>query len=257
MAVEGSLDLFRLPEILQMVSQQGKTGILTIQGQQDIVAVSFLKGRIVAADSLAHTVEDGLAKVLVTEGLMSGADFARAGAENQATGGRLLDHLVDRGYLSRRQLLAALRLQTLRQLEALLRWQEGDFKFYGGDEVSYEEGFESISVEDLLLRSLGDFSAAPPAPLAPSAPPRPPAGAPPPGAQARRRPWRPAVHAGTRRRRRRPPCTEPDASPARAACPVRDSSPSCTRPLWRTDSRPPVCCSTPRSSWNAPTASSG
>jgi len=171
MSVEGSLDLFSLPEILQMISQQGKTGILTIQGQQDIVAISFLAGRIVAADSLAHTVEEGLAKLLASEGLLSAAELARAGAEHQASGGRLLDLLVERRYLTRPQLLAALRLQTIRQLEALLRWQAGDFKFYGGDEVSYEEGFEPISVEDLLLRTLADFTG----PSSPSAPPRPPA----------------------------------------------------------------------------------
>jgi hypothetical protein len=161
MSVEGSLDLFSLPEILQMISQQGKTGILTIQGQQDIVAISFLAGRIVAADSLAHTVEEGLAKLLVSEGLLSAAELARAGAEHQVSGGRLLDLLVERRYLTRPQLLAALRLQTIRQLEALLRWQAGDFKFYGGDEVSYEEGFEPISVEDLLLRTLADFAGPP------------------------------------------------------------------------------------------------
>jgi len=169
MSVEGSLDLFSLPEILQMISQQGKTGILTIQGQQDIVAISFLAGRIVAADSLAHTVEEGLAKLLAGEGLLSAAELARAGAEHQASGGRLLDLLVERRYLTRPQLLAALRLQTIRQLEALLRWQAGDFKFYGGDEVSYEEGFEPISVEDLLLRTLADFAGPP----SPPAPPRP------------------------------------------------------------------------------------
>jgi hypothetical protein len=159
MAVEGSLDLFSLPEILQMISQQGKTGILTVQGQQDIVAVSFLLGRIVAADSLAHTVEEGLSKVLVSEGILGAADFARANSENHAAGARLLDFLVERRYLTREQLLAALRLQTVRQLESLLRWQEGDFKFYGGDEVSYEEGFEPIAVEDLLLRMLAEYGA--------------------------------------------------------------------------------------------------
>jgi Domain of unknown function (DUF4388) len=173
MSVEGSLDLFSLPEILQMISQQGKTGILTIQGQQDIVAISFLAGRIVAADSLAHTVEEGLAKLLAGEGLLSAAELARAGAEHQASGGRLLDLLVERRYLTRPQLLAALRLQTIRQLEALLRWKAGDFKFYGGDEVSYEEGFEPISVEDLLLRTLADFAGPP----APAAQPRPPSAA--------------------------------------------------------------------------------
>ncbi len=170
MSVEGSLDLFSLPEILQMISQQGKTGILTIQGQQDIVAISFLAGRIVAADSLAHTVEEGLAKLLVSEGLLSAAELARAVAEHHAGGGRLLDQLVERRYLTRPQLLAALRLQTIRQLEALLRWQAGDFKFYGGDEVSYEEGFEPISVEDLLLRTLADFAGPP----SPAGQPRPP-----------------------------------------------------------------------------------
>src|ERR1700687_3754020 len=172
MAVEGSLDLFSLPEILQMISHQGKTGILTIQGQQDIVAISFLAGHIVAADSLAHTVEEGLAKLVVSEGLLSAAELARAGVEHQPSGGRLLDLLVERRYLTRPQLLGALRLQTIRQLEALLRGQEGDFKFSGGDEVSYEEGFEPISVEDLLLRNLADFAGPPPA-----AQPRAPAGA--------------------------------------------------------------------------------
>ncbi len=169
MAIEGSLDLFGLPEILQMISQQGKTGILTIQGQQDIVAVSFLSGKIVAADSLAHTIEEGLGQVLVGEGLLGAADFARANAENHATGGRLLDFLVDRGILARQDLMAALRLQTMRQLGTLLHWQQGDFKFYSGDEVSYEDGFEPISVEDLLLRSLAEFSA----PAAPAVQPQP------------------------------------------------------------------------------------
>lgn len=160
MAVEGTLDLFRLPEILQMISQQNKTGILTVQGQQDIVAVSFLNGRIVAVDALTETVEDGLSEVLVDEGLVSSAEFSRVAAENQAAGGRLLDVLVERGLVSREELLAALRVQTRRQLEKLLRWDQGDFKFYSGDEVSYEEGFEPIVVEDLLLQSLGDFAGA-------------------------------------------------------------------------------------------------
>ena len=73
MAVEGTLDLFKLPEILQLVSQQRKTGILTVQGQQDIVAISFLNGRIVAADALNQTLEEGLSQILLKEGMISAA----------------------------------------------------------------------------------------------------------------------------------------------------------------------------------------
>ncbi|MFP5286712.1 MAG: DUF4388 domain-containing protein, partial [Thermoanaerobaculia bacterium] len=130
MAVEGTLDLFKLPEILQLISQQQKTGILTVQGQQDIVAISFLKGQIVAADALNQTVEQGLSEVLVGEGILGAADVARASAEHQASGVRLVDLLVERRYVERGRLLEALRLQTFRLLQQLLRWSQGDFKFY-------------------------------------------------------------------------------------------------------------------------------
>src|SRR3954452_6585348 len=152
MAVEGTLDLFKLPEILQLVSQQKKTGILTVQGQQDIIAISFLNGQIVAADALNQSMEDGLAQILVGEGLMSANDFARAAAEYQASGLRLPDFLVERLYVGRAELLRALRIQTARLLEQLLHWDKGEFKFYSGNEVSYEEGFIPIPVDELLFQ---------------------------------------------------------------------------------------------------------
>src|SRR3954466_14271921 len=101
MAVEGTLDLFKLPEILQLVSQQKKTGILTVQGQQDIVAISFLKGRIVAADALSQTLDEALAQVLVKEGMISASDLHRAAAERQSSGSSLIEVLVERRYLER------------------------------------------------------------------------------------------------------------------------------------------------------------
>ena len=171
MAVEGTLDLFKLPEILQLISQQRKTGILTVQGQQDIVAISFLNGRIVAADALNQTLEEGLSQVLLKEGLMRAPDLARAASDHQAAGGRLIDLLVERRYIERSQLLEALRLQTFRLLEQLLRWSEGDFKFYSGDEVSYEEGFVPIPVEELLIHAVQNAPAPEPAMPAAARPP--------------------------------------------------------------------------------------
>jgi DNA-binding MarR family transcriptional regulator len=178
MAVEGTLDLFKLPEILQLISQQRKTGILTVQGLQDIVAISFLNGRIVAADALNQTLEEGLSQVLLKEGILRAQDLARAASEHQSAGGRLIDLLVERRYIERSQLLEALRLQTFRLLEQLLRWSQGDFKFYSGDEVSYEEGFAPIAVEELLIQAAQHApepprSPAPAAGLRPVSPPAP------------------------------------------------------------------------------------
>lgn len=168
MAVEGTLDLFKLPEVLQLIAQQKKTGILTVQGLQDIIAVTFLSGQIVAADALNQTVEEGLSQVLVGERLLTTAEFDRATAEHETAGGRLLDLLVERGYIARPDLLRGLRLQTFRLLEQLLRWDKGDFKFYSGDEVPFEDGFHPIAVEELLSPGAAAGGAAPrPAPLRP------------------------------------------------------------------------------------------
>ena len=84
------------------------------------------------------------------------AQFSAAVAEHQTGGGRLVDALLQKGLLTRPQLLSALRAQTYNLLLQTLR-PDGSFKFYGGDEVSYEEGFQPISVEELLIRSLADF----------------------------------------------------------------------------------------------------
>lgn len=154
MAIEGSLDLFRLPEILQVVSQESKTGILTVQGEQDIVAISFSKGRVVAADALNRTLEDALGVTLDREGLLAREEYEAALAEQRSQGGRLIDVLVDRGYLDRSELLLGLRRYTSDLLADILLWDEGDFKFYTNDEVSYEEGFDPISIDSLLLANL-------------------------------------------------------------------------------------------------------
>ncbi|HEV7672200.1 MAG TPA: DUF4388 domain-containing protein [Thermoanaerobaculia bacterium] len=165
MSVEGNLDLFQLPEILQLVAQQQKTGILTVQGNEDIVAISFLHGKIVAADSLNQAVEEGLKQVLVETGVLSGAEFARASAEQAATGQRLVDFLVESRFVSRTRLLEALRIHTRQLLEKLLDWREGDFKFYSGEEVAYEEGFVPIRVDELLLHAGGAKPSAPAPPV--------------------------------------------------------------------------------------------
>lgn len=157
MAIEGSLDLFRLPEILQVISQENKTGILTVQGDKDIIAISFSHGRVVAADALNQTLEEGLGETLEREGLLARPRYEAALNEQRSAGGRLIDVLVDRGYLERSELLAGLRRHTSDLLVSVLAWEEGDFKFYTNEEVSYEEGFDPISVEALLLDHLEDF----------------------------------------------------------------------------------------------------
>ena len=158
MALEGDLSIFRLPDILQVIAQQQKTGILTVQGENDILAVSFHQGRIVAADALNQSFEEMLGDVLASQGILAPERFQRLSEEHRSTAGeRLADFLIRRGALTREQLLAALRFQTYRLLLEVLSWREGEFKFYGGDEVAYEEGMEPLAVDEVLYRSMRDL----------------------------------------------------------------------------------------------------
>jgi len=145
MSVEGSLDLFQLPEILQIVAQQRKTGILTVQGENDIVAVTFLNGDVVGADSLNQTGEEALATLLVEEGLLAPSEVPEAQQEVITTGEQLHTVLIEKRFLDRGQLLSALRMQHFGLLHRVLGWQEGDFKFYANDEHQNVYAFEIAS----------------------------------------------------------------------------------------------------------------
>lgn len=153
--LEGDLQKIRLPKVLLAVASQKSNGILTVQGAEDIVAVSFVQGAIVTADALNQTVEDGLGKVLQGKGLISSDAFEAAVRDYQGGAtGSLGELLVERNLIGRKDLLEALRLQTFRSMLQLLTWKYGDFKFYSGDEVSFEEGFAPIGVDELLLRAV-------------------------------------------------------------------------------------------------------
>jgi hypothetical protein len=173
MAYEGTLSETPLPEVLQHVGRTTGTGILTLQGQDEIIGVTFLDGEVVSVDAVNQAPEDGLGRVLQESVLVSRDDFSSLVAENQAGGGRVIDLLVERGYINRQQLLDALRQQTLRLCAAACEWEDGMYRFYRGDQVSYEHGIEPINVDDLLARlaALDQPSASPPAsPIQPAGP---------------------------------------------------------------------------------------
>ncbi len=157
--LEGDLQHGELPRVLLTLAFQQSTGILTVQGEDDIVAVSYLNGQIVTADALNQTLEEGLGEVLAQKDLVSRENFAAVAKEHQASGGSIGELLVGHGLLSREQLLEAMRYQTYWLMLQVLTWHQGEFKFYGGDEVSFEKGIPPISIEELLIRAVAEVGA--------------------------------------------------------------------------------------------------
>lgn len=148
---EGDLEAVALERVLDRLGSEGVTGILTVQSEEDIIAISFEAGLIVGADALNETLEDGLGKALVSEGLLTEAQFSSVLGRVRAEHSRLSEVLLDEGVLAIPDYLAAVRRYSISLVSRCSAWDRGDYKFYAGEEVSYEEGFESISVTEVAL----------------------------------------------------------------------------------------------------------
>lgn len=176
MSLEGRLQRFWMEDVFGRLAAAEKTGILTVHGEQDIIAVSFLDGRVVFADALNDPVEEGLGDVLTQGGLVSAEEYEALVAEHRAGGARVVDLLVEKGHASRQEVLAALRRQCFDLLLQLSQATDGEFKFYDGQEVFFEEDGDPISVPEVLIRcawALGDQGPLPqPVPLEDTVPDR-------------------------------------------------------------------------------------
>lgn len=155
--LEGKLGAVSLIEVLSNLAEKRLSGILTVQGERDIVAMSFLHGSLVSTDALNQSVEEGLGDFLVGQNLVRPSDFAQVLEEQRKTGARLVDLLADRGLIERGTLLNALRQMIYHSALRVLDWKKGDFKFYPADEVTFESGIEPIAVDEFLVRATRDL----------------------------------------------------------------------------------------------------
>ncbi len=158
--LEGRIEERRLSEVLLLLARQRGRGILTVQGDQEIIGLSILDGQLVSADALNQSLEEGLGRILTGSGLVSAEVLANLGAEHHAGGGRVVDLLLERNYIGRDTLNAALRDHAYGLCVQVLGWKRGEYKFYRGDEVAFEEGVAPIPIEEVLVRAADELASA-------------------------------------------------------------------------------------------------
>jgi hypothetical protein len=152
MALEGTLKDFSLADIFQLIGLQRKTGVLTLRGKDDTVTVTFLDGKVVAADSLNKRLENRLGNVLVKSGTMTPDQLNRALEIQRETLQRLGFILTHYGIISQDSLRAALQLQILQIVYRLFRWKDGDYHFSQETTIEYDrDNVSPISSESILM----------------------------------------------------------------------------------------------------------
>jgi hypothetical protein len=152
MALEGTLKDFSLADIFQLIGLQRKTGVLTLRGKEDTVTVTFLDGKVVAADSLNKRLENRLGNVLTKSGTISVEQLNRALEIQRETLQRLGFILTHYGIISQESLKSALQLQILQIVYRLFRWKDGDYDFSQETTIEYDrDHVVPISAESILM----------------------------------------------------------------------------------------------------------
>jgi hypothetical protein len=154
MALEGTLKDFALPDILQLIGIQRKTGVLTMENGQDKVTVQFHQGNVVGADNSSRQIEECLGTVLVRTGRISEVQLKEALAIQKETLQRLGYILVKSGYLTEGELREALRIQISQIVYRLFRWRDGRYHFLALDHLEYDRNLTiPVSAESLLMEA--------------------------------------------------------------------------------------------------------
>ena len=71
MALEGRIVDFGVADILQLISQQQKTGVLIVERKDDSIEVLFWNGMIISAHPIAKAEKELLGEKLVKSGLIT------------------------------------------------------------------------------------------------------------------------------------------------------------------------------------------
>ena len=154
MGLEGTLRAFSTTDVFQLLSAQGKTGVLTVRSPEDSITVSFLGGQIVMADSAVRSLDDRLGALLVRSGKLAPDRLSAALGAQKETREPLAVLLARQRVVSPEDLAQALRLQICRISLAAFRWTEGEFQFRQDGPIDHDASlFDPIPTESVLKES--------------------------------------------------------------------------------------------------------
>ncbi len=129
MAFKGTLKEFKVPDILQLFSLQGKTGILTFTKDVGFITLIFENGMIVGVDSFPKKLETRVGNVLVKQDLISEEMLTRALAIQKRTKQKVGEILIGMGLVDEKTIAESLKTQAIEIILSLFKWKKGDYDF--------------------------------------------------------------------------------------------------------------------------------
>ena len=100
MALQGNLDDFSLPEILQLIAVQQKSGVLKLTAGDDVAVIFFQGGTVVSTRDRRRNARDPLKPFLLKTGLLSEAQLKQIDTIEAESRRELTDILLSGNYLT-------------------------------------------------------------------------------------------------------------------------------------------------------------
>jgi hypothetical protein len=154
MALQGTLKDFSITEIIQLIGQQLKTGVLTVRKGKKLVEIYFVDGMIVHVFSNYRGKKDLIGEILVKAKIITQEQLERVLRIQKGTLKYLGEILVELQLLTKDDVLKVISTQIYETIYDLFWWEDGTFNFDLKLVESYRKIPFALSTEQVLLSIL-------------------------------------------------------------------------------------------------------
>ncbi len=155
MALQGNLDDFSLPEILQLIAVQQKSGVLKLTSGSDVAVIFFDGGRVVSTRDRRRNAKDPLKTFLVKTGHITDSQLKQIETIEAESRRELTDVILSGNYMTSEALTAAIQDQVQDSMHQLLTWKQGAYHFSGDARtVPKFAANVRLNTEGLLMESM-------------------------------------------------------------------------------------------------------
>jgi hypothetical protein len=153
MSLEGVLADFPVSDVFQLIAQQRKTGVLTIENGGRRLEVCFLAGDVLRAPPAETRPDGALASFLLRTGVVSESALKEARRAQEESLEPLASVLLEGGVVPPAVLADVARLTTHETIFELFLWDDGRFGFRP-EEIEAGPYDQAINAEMFLLDAL-------------------------------------------------------------------------------------------------------
>jgi hypothetical protein len=151
MALKGTLKDFGIAEILQLIGQQMKSGVLHLESRDEEVHIALSEGSVVRAEQVGRKAHERLGALLARAEIISQPELDQALEVQRRTLRRLGDILVELGAVSAEDLREVTQLQTAETLYRLFHWKSGTYEFEPGGVEWDRDTASPLRAESVLM----------------------------------------------------------------------------------------------------------